>query len=204
MEKTTVGILAAGIITGLILSAGCSSDSAVRHNVTITSDTIQPWTAGQSGAFRLEAKNGIPPYYWSVQKGSSLPGGFSLSSAGIITGNALPLPETVPFIVTSSFIVVVSDSGPPASYDEKTYTITIKNQLTPTPTSCAGQNNDGHCCPEGNPYYYDGKCHQCSQGYHMYDTSAGHCFKEGYPIAHSLRPLIKFPFSRRVTEPTFN
>jgi len=39
----------------------------------------------------------------------------------------------------------------------------------------------GHCCSEGYPHYYDGKCHKCSQGYYQYDTSAGHCCSEGYP-----------------------
>ncbi len=40
--------------------------------------------------------------------------------------------------------------------------------------------SDGHCCPDGYPYYYDGKCHQCSPGYNKYDTSAGYCCPEGY------------------------
>jgi len=40
--------------------------------------------------------------------------------------------------------------------------------------------SEGHCCPDGYPYYYDGTCHSCSQGYNKYDTSAGYCCPTGY------------------------
>ena len=70
--------------------------------------------------------------------------------------------------------------------------------------------SEGHCCPQGSPYYrdgycwhckegsvydeasgtccsgdyphyYGGKCHQCSEGYYLFDTSGGHCCPNGYP-----------------------
>ena len=33
---------------------------------------------------------------------------------------------------------------------------------------------------QGNPFYYDGACHQCAEGYGIYTTSDGHCCPQGY------------------------
>jgi hypothetical protein len=43
----------------------------------------------------------------------------------------------------------------------------------------------GYCCPQGYPYYYNGKCNQCSQGYYKYTTSAGYCCPQGYPYYYN-------------------
>jgi len=40
----------------------------------------------------------------------------------------------------------------------------------------------GMCCPGGYPFYYNGKCHQCREGYAKYDTSSGNCCEIGYPF----------------------
>lgn len=48
--------------------------------------------------------------------------------------------------------------------------------------------SDGHCCPDGYPYYYGDRCHTqaqsttgCPSGYYKYTTSDGHCCPEGHP-----------------------
>jgi hypothetical protein len=42
----------------------------------------------------------------------------------------------------------------------------------------------GQCCQSGYPYYYDGVCHKCSSGYNIYDTSDDKCCPNGYPFYH--------------------
>jgi len=37
----------------------------------------------------------------------------------------------------------------------------------------------GKCCPFGSPYYYDGACHSCQYG--SQQTGEGQCCPEGYP-----------------------
>jgi hypothetical protein len=42
--------------------------------------------------------------------------------------------------------------------------------------------SEGHCCPEGYPYWYEGSCWKCPRGYFVYPSSSeGRCCQEGYP-----------------------
>jgi len=59
--------------------------------------------AGASYAVTLAATGGVPPYTWSLNSGSTLPAGLTLTSAGILSGT----PTTAG---TYSFGITVTDS----------------------------------------------------------------------------------------------
>ena len=62
---------------------GSSSGDAL---AITSSETLPGASVGQSYATILAASGGVPPYSWSLKSGSSLPGGLTLSSDGIISG----------------------------------------------------------------------------------------------------------------------
>ena len=67
---------------------------------TITTTSLPGGTVGESYSATLEATGGATPYTWSVASGS-LPGGLSLSSAGVISGTPTTAgTSTVGFRVT--------------------------------------------------------------------------------------------------------
>lgn len=83
-----------------VVDAASSGDPLV----VSTTGALPEATVGQPYATILAASGGIPPYRWSLRSGSSLPGGLTLSSDGIISG--------VPVAGGSSrFIVQATDSA---------------------------------------------------------------------------------------------
>jgi len=56
--------------------------------LTITTSSLPNATVGESYSATLEATGGTQPYTWSLAQASSLPGGLSLSTNGIISGIA--------------------------------------------------------------------------------------------------------------------
>ena len=83
--------------------------------LTITSASLPAGTVGAAYSQNLAASGGTPPYSWSVVTGT-LPGGLSLSSAGVLSGT----PTTAG---TSNFTVQVADNG--AQTATKTFSIAI-------------------------------------------------------------------------------
>jgi len=160
----------------ILLSAGCLSNPIGRHNVTITTNNLPEWYAGQPGAFQMEAVKGVPPYNWSVKPGSTIPDGFNLSADGILSGTPGTLPDSVTYIVTDSFTIRVTDSDTPPSSDEKSYSVLVgnRNGIPPTLASAGSDcgngyqqsgTTQGHCCPLSHQYWYSGSCHACADGY---------------------------------------
>ncbi len=100
-----------GITTqvGNALSIAVVDGSSAGDPLTVTSSATLPGASvGQSYATILSASGGVAPYTWSLSSGSSLPGGLTLASDGIISG----IPTSGG---TSRFIVRVRDSaGAPA------------------------------------------------------------------------------------------
>lgn len=174
MKKIVGFALLIGVMILFVILSGCSSTSAIQRKVTITSKGIPTWIAGQGNAFQLEAQGGIPPYNWSVKPGSHLVNFISLSPNGIISGRPPTQPENSIFQETPPFIIIVSDSGNPPSYDEKTYTIIMKNPPTLTPTSTPftfrPTTATPQPCPSGQVLGSDGKCHlACGNTYCKYE-----------------------------------
>lgn len=54
-------------------------------NFRVITTTLPAWVSGQSGSYAVTAKGGSQPLIWSLKSGS-LPGGFTLSKDGIISG----------------------------------------------------------------------------------------------------------------------
>lgn len=83
-----------------VVDGASSGDSLVVSTV----DELPDAAVGQSYATILSASGGVPPYTWSLGSGSSLPGGLTLSSDGIISG--APVAGG-----TSRFVVQATDSA---------------------------------------------------------------------------------------------
>lgn len=72
---------------GNAVSIAVVDGSSSGEALAITSNgTLPGASVGQSYATILSASGGVPPYAWSLSSGSSLPGGLTLASDGIISG----------------------------------------------------------------------------------------------------------------------
>jgi putative Ig domain-containing protein len=83
--------------------------------LTITTESLPPFTVQQQYRFRLDAMGGVPPLQWSVSVGK-LPDGIDLDpEAGVLSGVAVSAGEF-------DFTVTVTDSGVPAHAINKEFT----------------------------------------------------------------------------------
>jgi uncharacterized repeat protein (TIGR03803 family) len=90
----TCGGIESGFATLTVTAAG---------TLAVSTTVLETGSVGVAYSTTLQATGGTPPYKWSVSAGS-LPGGLSLSSAGVISGK----PTTA---ATSNFTVEVKDSA---------------------------------------------------------------------------------------------
>lgn len=111
--RTQVGNLASVSVVD-----GSSSGEAL---AITSSDTLPEASVGQPYATILAASGGVPPYSWSLTSGSSLPGGLTLSSDGIISG----VPTSGG---TSRFIVQARDSDSPVTSIRKGVSLTVEGE----------------------------------------------------------------------------
>lgn len=128
-----------GVLSGIPASIGSASfsvtvtDSAsntasatfsitAKVGVSITTGTTLPAAyVGTAYSQTLAATGGSGSgYTWAVASGSTLPGGLSLSSAGLLSG-----PPTTP--ATSSFTITVSDSA--SNTASATFSLTVNSAL---------------------------------------------------------------------------
>ena len=86
--------------------------------LAITTTTLAPAKFGVAYSQTLAATGGVAPLTWSLSSGSSLPGGLSLSSSGIISGT----PTTTG---TFSFSVQVADSSSPQQVATQSFSLTV-------------------------------------------------------------------------------
>lgn len=84
-----------------------------------TASPLPDATVGIPYTQSILASGGTRPYTFSVTKGSTLPAGLALSSAGVLSG-------TPSAAGTSSFTVSVRDAARPASVATETLTITVR------------------------------------------------------------------------------
>ena len=92
--------------------------------LAITTATLPSTKFGVAYSTQLAASGGIGTITWSLASGSGpLPGGLSLSSAGVISG-------TPTAIGTFNFTVQVADSGTPQQTATKPFSITVNPALT--------------------------------------------------------------------------
>jgi hypothetical protein len=90
----------------------------IASQLAITTTTLAQAKFGTSYTQVLAASGGITPLTWSLAPGSApLPGGLSLSSAGVISG-------TPNAVGTFTFTVRVGDSATPQQVASRTFTIT--------------------------------------------------------------------------------
>ncbi len=83
----------------------------------ITTTTLPRAVVNASYSAPLAATQGTPPYNWSIQSGS-LPAGLMLDSTGLIHGT----PTT---LGTSTFTVLLTDSGSPAQTATQSFSLTV-------------------------------------------------------------------------------
>jgi hypothetical protein len=72
--------------------------------LVIVTTSLPNGQVGQAYSAQLEASGGTAPYTWSLQSGSSLPTGLTLSPAGLISG-------TPTAAGTDTIVIQVTDSG---------------------------------------------------------------------------------------------
>ena len=105
--------------------------------VTITTPSLPSGTENQDYSAQLAASGGTQPYNWSINSGSSLPAGLSLSATGAITGK--PQNSGTP----STTFKVLDSTVPNQQTATKSLTITITAAplpLTITTTSLSNGN----------------------------------------------------------------
>jgi hypothetical protein len=86
--------------------------------VSIATLSVSEGVVGRFYSMTLTAAGGSQPYRWTLV-GGGLPSGISLSSSGTIEG----VPN---FVGSSAFAVQVTDSGNPARFDARWYSLTIR------------------------------------------------------------------------------
>ena len=93
-----------------------------------TAPTLPTATVGALYSQTLAATGGTPPYTWALAAGSSLPGGLTLSSGGVIGGTptAAPTPTAFTVQVTDNNLVVTAT---------KAFSLTIAPALSITTAS---------------------------------------------------------------------
>ena len=115
---------AGGNLYGTALAAG-GFDCGILFAITpllITTASLPAGTVDTPYSATLSATGGLPPYTWSIIKGS-LPAGLSMNaSSGVISG----IPRTAG---TSNFSVQVSDSESPPATTSAPLSITIQSPL---------------------------------------------------------------------------
>ena len=81
-QNLTIGVTdARGVTTTAVLNL------TINNTLTITTAVLPLVTPGQNYQFQMQAEGGTAPYTWSLGTGSpALPGGFGISSTGLITG----------------------------------------------------------------------------------------------------------------------
>ncbi|MBL8465532.1 MAG: Ig-like domain-containing protein [Thauera sp.] len=124
-----------GITTqvGNALSIAVVDGSSSGDELAITSNgTLPGASVGQSYATILSASGGVAPYTWSLSSGSSLPGGLTLASDGIISG----VPASGG---TFRFIVRVRDSASSAASKLQEASITVAGGATGALTISASE-----------------------------------------------------------------
>ena len=71
-------------------------------SVTITTPaTLPPAVSGKAYSMQLVAGNGLAPYTWALQAGSTLPSGLSFSTSGLLSGTG-PVAGTITFSVRAT------------------------------------------------------------------------------------------------------
>ncbi len=127
----------AGVISGIPTNAGSFSfvaqvqDSGTPQQtktqsltiriaapLAITTTGLAPAKFGAAYTQTLATTGGIAPLVWSLSSGSSLPGGLSLSTAGVISG-------TPTATGTFSFSVQVADSSSPQQLASRSFSLTV-------------------------------------------------------------------------------
>lgn len=97
-------------------------------SVTITTTTLADAPTGLSYSQTLAASGGITPYTWTLESGSTLPTGLTLSTSGIIAGIPTapsPVPAATPVY---TFTVKVTDSA--ATPATTTRSLSISTPIT--------------------------------------------------------------------------
>jgi hypothetical protein len=114
--------------TAPIQTATKAMTMVINPALTITTFSALPnATLGAPYSASLVATGGLGPYTWTVL-GAGMPTGFSLSSAGVVTGT-----PTSP--ATLSFTAQVSDSFTPVQQATATFVISVGTTVTITTTS---------------------------------------------------------------------
>lgn len=140
-----LGLTNAGVLSGMPTTAGNPSFSITvtdSENPAVSSTSpftllIQPAgtlqitssatlpdaIVNQAYSTTLQASGGTAPYTWSLQAGSTLPAGLTLSSGGVISGT--PTAAGPP---ANTFTIVVTDSANPAGTAQTTFSLLVNAQ----------------------------------------------------------------------------
>ena len=144
---------AAGVISGTPTTAGASTFTVqvtdasspvqtatatytltiVLSTLAITTTTLPQGTVTAAYSATLQSSGGNPPVTWSLATGSSLPGGLTLSSAGVISG-------TPTIAGTFTFTVQATDATPATVSQALTITVVALAPLTISTTSLPAGN----------------------------------------------------------------
>ena len=90
MKKVLCLVFALMLSTSVLFGTAQTATQTLTINVvaqlTVTTVTAPPAVVGTPYSFQLAASGGVSPYTWTLQAGSVLPAGLTLSSAGLISG----------------------------------------------------------------------------------------------------------------------
>ena len=152
------------VFCGAVDAVGNALTYSGAEGVAITSSSLPGGTVGQEYSTTLAATGGAMPYSWS-KTGGTLPGGLTLGTDGVISGDpTTPGTSDVTVKVTDSSIpaltataslsitvdatpkVVVTSTPLPATAGSVTYAVTVSGQSgTPTGTVTISDGDGGTC-----------------------------------------------------------
>jgi hypothetical protein len=144
-ESTEATSIAGGY--GNSTSSNSTTTAVPVETLGVQPSSLPEWVSGKYGSasFTFMINGGTPPYYCSLERGSSLPSGLELSGACVISGTHT-LSQGTTKEISPPFTVAVTDSAHPAASATVTLTITTISKA-PVLMPMKGE------CPGGIGYY---------------------------------------------------
>lgn len=118
-----------GVLMACVQVGGCGGGSSTSKILTVATTTLPNGTVGVPYSATLQATGGTSPYTWSQTSGGAMPGGITLSSAGVFVGTPTASGNFGPYVFT------VTDSSNTTATSQSLSITIASTSLSVTPTA---------------------------------------------------------------------